>query len=80
MSCQTSPAGEGVQVGVGKGSVLVRRLVVVVELCQADREEGEAAEGEDQHRRHHQLGPMLLENDDCWFEECEARKSNQWKT
>ena len=58
-----SPAGEGVQVGVGggKGGVLVRRLVVVVELCQADREEGEAGEGEDQHRRHQQLGPMLLE-------------------
>ena len=62
-----TPAGEGVPVprvvGGGEGGVLVvvRWLVVVVELGQPDHEEGEAAEGEDQHRRRHQLGPMLLE-------------------
>jgi len=56
----TAPAGEGVPVpgvvGGGQGSVLVvRRLVVVVELGQADEEEGDAAEGEDEGGGHHQL-------------------------
>ena len=56
----TAPAGEGVPVpgvvGGGQGSVLVvRRLVVVVELGEADEEEGDAAEGEDEGGGHHQL-------------------------
>ena len=63
-----TPAGEGVPVprvvGGGEGGVLVvvRWLVVVVELGQPDHEEGEAAEGEDQHGRQQQLGAMLLQS------------------
>ena len=41
--------------------VAVPWLVVVVELGQPHHEEGEAAEGEDQHSRQQQLGAMLLQ-------------------
>ena len=37
-------------------------VVVVVELGEADEEDGGEAEGEDEDSRHQQLGTMLLQS------------------
>ena len=60
-----APAGERVpvRVGGGEGGVLMGGLVVVVvELGEADEEDGGEAEGEDEDGRHQQLGTMLLQS------------------